>query len=52
MLDIKQKTDVDGKTQTVNFSITINPPGQQLKPAAAPAPEAAAPQPANLNVVI
>ena len=56
MVETQEKTNVNGITRTVNFSITINPPAQQNPAAAAPAPAVETPQakaqPANLNVAV
>jgi hypothetical protein len=51
-IDYQEKTNIDGKSQTVNYTITINPPGQKTisAPAAVPSAAPAPSQPANVNV--
>jgi hypothetical protein len=50
-VDYQEKTQIEGKSETINYSITINPPGYQSAKALAVAdvPAAAQPQLANVN---
>jgi len=53
-VDKNEKTDIDSKTNTINVTITINPPGGQNKPVSTPTPaqDISQNQPANINLTV